>query len=59
MLSAQELLGRAYEAFNARDIDGALDTVRADVDGRQYWTRQWTMINPRVGALQFRLEEMN
>ena len=26
---------------------------------RQYWTRQWTMINPLVGPLQFRLEETN
>ena len=25
----------------------------------QYLTRQWTMINPRVGPLQFRLEETN
>jgi hypothetical protein len=54
MLSAQELLGRAYEAFNARDIDGVLATMRADVEWpngmeggtvchagvRQYWTRQ-------------------
>jgi hypothetical protein len=24
-----------------------------------FWTRQWTMINPLVGPLQFRLEETN
>jgi hypothetical protein len=72
MLSAQELLGD--EAFNARDIDGALATMRADAEWpngmeggtvwghagvRQYWTRQWTMINPLVGPLQFRFEETN
>ena len=26
---------------------------------RQYWTRQWTMIDPLVEPLQFRLEETN
>jgi ketosteroid isomerase-like protein len=28
----ERLLRRAYEAFNARDIDGALATMHADVD---------------------------
>jgi hypothetical protein len=34
-------------------------TVCGHAGVRQYWTRQWTMINPRVGPLQFRLEETN
>ena len=56
-----ELLKRAYVAFNARDLDGALSTMKPDVtwpngmeggtvhghDGvRAYWTRQWGMIDP-------------
>ena len=52
-----------YQAFNSRDIDGALSVMRADViwangmeggfvyghEGvREYWTRQWQQIDPRV-----------
>ena len=61
--SSTELLRKAYAAFNARDIDGALATMKPDVlwpngmeggvvhghEGvRAYWTRQWTMIDPHV-----------
>jgi hypothetical protein len=57
------LLISAYAAFNARDIDRALATMHPDVawpngmDGgyvhghdavRDYWTRQWRIIDPRV-----------
>jgi hypothetical protein len=67
-----ELLKRAYAAFNARDIDGALATMRAEVvwpngmeggvvhghDGvRAYWTRQWGMINPHVDPVDFKQDE--
>ena len=67
-LSSTELLQRAYAAFNARDLDGALATMRPDViwpngmeggvvhghDGvRAYWTRQWGMINPHVDPVSF------
>ena len=63
-----ELLQRAYAAFNARDLDGALATMRPDVvwpngmeggvvhgyEGvRAYWTRQWGMINPTVDPISF------
>ena len=52
-----------YAAFNARDIDGVLATMSDDVDWpmafkggrvqghdavRDYWTRQWAEIDPRV-----------
>ena len=62
------LLKRAYAAFNARDIDGALSTMRADVvwpngmeggtvhghEGvRAYWTRQWGILNPHVDPVSF------
>lgn len=59
----QALLTRAYAAFNARDVEAALATMHPDVewangmDGgfvrgrdavREYWRRQWRLIDPRV-----------
>lgn len=70
--SATDLLNKAYAAFNARDIDGALATMKPDVvwpngmeggvvhghDGvRAYWTRQWGMIDPRVDPVSFDVDE--
>jgi len=67
-LSATELLKKAYAAFNARDLDGALATMKPDVvwpngmeggvvhghEGvRAYWTRQWGMIDPHVDPTGF------
>jgi ketosteroid isomerase-like protein len=67
-----ELIRRAYQAFNARDIDGALATMQPDVEWpngmeggtvhghagvRQYWTRQWAMINPHVEPMTFDVDE--
>lgn len=67
-----ELLKRAYSAFNARDLDGALATMNPDVvwpngmeggvvhghEGvRAYWTRQWSMINPQVDPVGFKQDE--
>ena len=52
-----------YAAFNERDIDGVLDAMTPDVDWpngweggrvlgreavRDYWSRQWAQIDPRV-----------
>jgi SnoaL-like domain len=52
-----------YAAFNDRDIDTVLGAMQPDVDWpngmeggrvhghdgvREYWTRQWSMINPKV-----------
>jgi|SRR4029077_7024126 hypothetical protein len=66
--SSVELLRKAYAAFNARDIDGALATMKSDVEWangmeggtvhghegvRAYWTRQWGMINPHVDPATF------
>jgi hypothetical protein len=68
MLDKLAFLRRVYERFNARDIDGVLAYVHADVvwangqdggyvhghDGlRRYWTRQWGMIDPHVEAMDF------
>jgi ribosomal protein S18 acetylase RimI-like enzyme len=59
----ERLLRRAYEAFNARDIDGVLAAMHADVDWpngmeggrlhghqevREYWRRQFDLIDSRV-----------
>jgi ribosomal protein S18 acetylase RimI-like enzyme len=59
----EHLIRRAYEAFNARDIHGALATMHADVDwpngmegGRlhghrevgEYWQRQFDLIDSHV-----------
>jgi hypothetical protein len=64
----EELLRRAYEAFNARDIDAALALMHPDVDWpngmeggrvlgrgavREYWTRQFELIDSRVEPQAF------
>jgi hypothetical protein len=64
----QDLIEKAYAAFNARDIDTALSTMHPDVQWpkafeggyvsghneiREYWTRQWTEINPNVLPIGF------
>jgi hypothetical protein len=63
----EQLLRRAYEAFNARDIEGALATMHVDVDWpnameggrihghgavRDYWERQWGSFDSRVQPLR-------
>jgi hypothetical protein len=64
----QDLFKKAYSAFNARDIDMALSTMHPNVQWpkafeggyvsghneiREYWTRQWTEINPNVEPVEF------
>lgn len=66
MSDAEQLVKHLYERFNARDIDGVLSKLAEDVawaNGmenthvfgpeavREYWTRQWSVINPRVDPL--------
>lgn len=63
MSEHEELLRLAYDAFNARDIDAAIALMRPDVDWpngmdggrvlgrdavREYWTRQFEVIDSRV-----------
>jgi hypothetical protein len=65
---AEDLLRRAYSAFNARDIERALAAMHPDVDwpngmegGRElghdavraYWTRQFGLIDSQVEPLGF------
>jgi hypothetical protein len=64
----EDLLRAIYEAFNAREIDAVLLEMTADVDWpnaweggrvhgheavRDYWTRQWSAINPAVEPVGF------
>ena len=63
VMQNQDLLNKAYAAFNARDIGVALTTMHPEIQWpkafeggyvsghaaiRDYWTRQWSEINPRV-----------
>lgn len=67
-MNHQDLIKKAYAAFNARDIDKALSTMQPNVQWskaweggyisghseiREYWTRQWTEINPSVEPTGF------
>lgn len=64
----EDLLGRAYAAFNARDVEAALELMHADVDWpngmeggrvhgrddvRAYWERQFDLIDSRVEPESF------
>jgi ketosteroid isomerase-like protein len=64
----EDLLRRAYVAFNDRDIESAVALMHADVDWpngweggrvhgrdgvRDYWTRQFAAISARVDPLSF------
>ncbi len=70
-MTPEALLERIYTAFNARDVDAALVAMHADVDWpngmeggrvnghravREYWTRQWGLIDPRVEPRGFTTE---
>ena len=68
----EQLLRSLYVAFNARDIDAVLAALHPDVDWpnafeggrvhgaaavRAYWTRQFTLIDPRVDPEAFALDD--
>lgn len=67
-IQINNLIKKAYSAFNSRDIDTALSTFHSDVQWpkafeggyvsghdeiRKYWTRQWSEINPNVEPIGF------
>ena len=71
MMMYQEMLTKAYEAFNARDIEAVLTYMHPEVDWpngmeggrvhehegvREYWLRQWSLIDSHVEPTGFRLE---
>jgi hypothetical protein len=64
----EDLIKKAYTAFNDRDIDKALSTMQPDIQWskaweggyisghdeiKAYWTRQWKEINPNVEPVGF------
>ena len=68
MLNREQLLKRLYDAFNARDLEGALAMMHPDVvwanglDGghvhsregvREYWKEQWKRMDSRAQPLAF------
>jgi hypothetical protein len=70
-MNPEDLLRRAYAAFNARDIDTVLSVMHLDVvwpnamEGgcvlghagiREYWTRQWSVVDPHVEPLRIAME---
>ena len=70
--SYQTLIAKAYDAFNARDIDEVFTVMQPDVhwpngweggyvEGyeqvRDYWTRQWAVLNPVVIPVSFTQKE--
>jgi len=67
MPNTQTLIVKAYSAFNARDIDGALALMNENVSWpraseggravgkeeiRAYWTRQWQEFDPHVEPIE-------
>jgi ketosteroid isomerase-like protein len=69
--ASRDLLTGAYAAFNARDTERALAAMRPDVEWpngmeggyvhghagvREYWTRQWRLIDPHVEPRGFATE---
>lgn len=66
-----EVLRRTYAAFNTRDLEGALAAMHPEVEWpnameggmvhghngiREYWSRQWKMIDPHVEPVSSRQE---
>lgn len=64
----EDLINKAYSAFNVRDIDAALSVMHPEVQWskaweggyisghdeiRKYWTRQWMELNPTVKPIGF------
>ena len=69
-LAHEDLLQSVYDAFNERDLDFMMLLLHPDVDWpngmeggrvrghegvREYWTRQWDLIDPVVKPQRFEL----
>jgi len=65
----ENLIRQAYSAFNAREIDNVLSLMHPNVrwpngweggyvhgheEVRDYWTRQWKELDPKVDPIAFR-----
>lgn len=68
----QDLLTQAYSDFNKRDINAVLAAMHPQVEWangmeggyfygheavRDYWTRQWNLVDPHVEPRSFQLDE--
>lgn len=68
MTKFKDVIHKAYNAFNERNIENALASMQTDVQWskaweggyisghneiKQYWTRQWAEINPNVEPVGF------
>jgi ketosteroid isomerase-like protein len=68
MAEDEELLKHMYDRFNARDMEAVLDALHEAVEWangmegghvhgrkgvREYWTRQWAILDPHVEPLSF------
>ncbi|HEY2582964.1 MAG TPA: nuclear transport factor 2 family protein [Mucilaginibacter sp.] len=71
-MTHQEIIKKAYTAFNQRDIEAVLSFFHPEVDWpngweggyvhghdevRDYWTRQWKELNPTVTPVSFKVLE--
>lgn len=69
--AAGAIFNQMYETFNSRDVESTLLWMHKDVEWangmegkveygkdavREYWTRQWTLINPKVDPVDINLE---
>jgi hypothetical protein len=72
MNGERKLLIDAYREFNARNIEAVLARMHPNVEWangmegghvhgreavREYWTRQWKMLDPHVEPLQFETDD--
>lgn len=72
MSKEEGLIRTLYAAFNARDFETLLSSLHPEVDWpngmeggrvhrregvREYWTRQWSMVNSTVEPLSVRVDE--
>jgi hypothetical protein len=73
-MSEREVLTAAYREFNARNIDAVISRMHPQVDWangmegghvhgrdavREYWTRQFTTVNPRVDPVSIDPDKSN
>jgi len=67
---SEELINHIYDRFNARDIEAILEHMHPDVhwpngweggyvnghgEVREYWTRQWKEIDPKVDPVKIKI----
>jgi limonene-1,2-epoxide hydrolase len=71
-MNPEEVIRTVYKAFNARDVEAVLRHMEPDVDWpngmeggrvhghegvREYWDRQWKIVDPHVEPLRIETDE--